>query len=163
MKAVAALGLVASLAAGCGGGGKPHFESATGWQLLSRDGELAASSVPFAAQDRSFLSPPAHTVGSLPPTGVVMWLLVGRRRPVYDRKFPAVPLRVDQAVATNPPEGFFCPPAAQSDCFVAGGAIRRLQARTTNWDVGLTIFFGSDHPSTAQIAAANAELARFSP
>jgi hypothetical protein len=162
-KAAAVVALVLSLAAGCGGGGRPHFEGASGWHLLSRDGELAASNVPFAEQDRSFLSVPSHTVGSLPRRGVVMWLLAIRRRPAYDKKFPAIPLRVAQTVATNPPEGFSCPPAGQARCFDAGGAIRRLQARDSRWDIGLTIFFGTDHPSSAQVAAANAELARFRP
>lgn len=157
------LALVAALAAGCGGAGEPRFERAGGWHLLSRDGELAAANVPFAAADRNLSSPPSHTVATLPRRGVVIWVLVVRRHEAADRGFPAAPLRVGRAVATDPPEGFFCPPAARARCFDAGGAVRRLQAGASGWDIGLTIFFGTDRPSAAQVRAANAELARLSP
>jgi hypothetical protein len=160
LRLAAALALVA-LVAGCGGG-KPHFERAAGWHLLARGDALVASNVPLAPADRSLASPPSHTVGSLPRYGVLLWLLVGphHKGGRWDRKFPPVPLRVDETVATNPPEGFFCPAAARSDCFEAGGAIRRMQARAAGWDIGVTIFFGSDRPLPEDVAAADAELAR---
>ncbi len=156
-----ALAAAATVAAGCGGG-KPHFQRATGWQQLSRPGELAAANVPFRAADRSLRSPPSGTVATLPRSGIVIWLLVSRRHEgrAWERKFPPVPLRVDETVATNPPEGFGCPPAARPDCFEAGGAIRRVQARDSGWEVAATIFFGTDRPLPEDLAAADAELAR---
>jgi hypothetical protein len=158
---LAAVVALAALAAGCGGG-KPHFQSAAGWQQLSRSGELAVANVPFRAADRSLDSPPSGTVATLPRSGIVIWLLVGRhhKSKAWDRKFPPVPLRVEETVATNPPEGFSCPPAARSDCFEEGGAIRRMQARASGWDVAATVFFGTDRPLPEDLAAADAELAR---
>jgi hypothetical protein len=152
---------LAALVAGCGGG-KPHFERAAGWHVQARGDALVASNVPLAPADRSLASPPSHTVGSLPRYGVLLWLLVGHHHKSgrWDRKFPPVPLRVDETVATNPPEGFSCPPAARSACFEAGGAIRRMQARAAGWDLAVTIFFGSDRPQPEDVAAADAELAR---
>jgi hypothetical protein len=160
-KVIAAFALV-GLVAGCGRG-SPRFQSGAGWHHLARDGELVAADVPLAAADRSLASPPSRTVATLPRHGIVIWALVMRRHRVFDAKFPPEPLRVDKAVATNPPEGFFCPPAARARCFEAGGAIRRMQARLSGWDIGLTIFFGTDHPSQSQIVAANAELGRLTP
>ncbi|HJQ74502.1 MAG TPA: hypothetical protein VJ814_06420 [Gaiellaceae bacterium] len=159
-RVAAALVLVVPLA-GCGGAG-PHFQRAAGWHLLSGHGQLAAANVPFSAADRSLKSPPSRTVATLPRYGIVIWLLVGRhhKSKAWDRKFPRIPLRVDQAVATNPPEGFFCAHLARSDCFEAGGSIRRMQARVGDWDIAATFFFGTDRPLTEDVAAADAELAR---
>ena len=56
--AAVAIVLVAALAVGCGGAGKPRFEPAAGWNVLSGHGELAATDVPFAAADRSLSGPP---------------------------------------------------------------------------------------------------------
>jgi hypothetical protein len=157
--AVAALVVVA---AGCGGGGKPRFEPAADWHLLGAHGELVAANVGFASADRDLASPPFHTVAALPRSGTVMWLLVmPRRHSAIDAKFPARPLRVGNALPSNTPEGFPCAPAVH--CLAAGGAIRRMQARLSDWDVALTIFFGTDHPSAGQVRAANAELARLRP
>jgi len=155
------LGLV-GLVAGCGGG-SPHFQRAAGWHVLWRHGELVAANVPLAPADQSLSSPPSRTVAALPERGIVIWLSAIRRRGgAIDAKFPPVPLRVERAVATDPPEGFFCAPAARPHCFEAGGSIRRMQARAAGWNLGATIFFGRDRPSPAQIDAANAELARLS-
>ena len=161
--------LAAALAAGCGGAGKPRFEPASGWHLLSRDGELAAANLPFAAADRSLSRPPSHTVATLPRDGIVIWTLLvpqartsgGGAQPKYWPARP--PLRVGVATATNPPEGFFCAPAAEARCFDAAGSVRRLQGRAGGYDVAVTIFFGTDRPSAAQVRAADGELARLSP
>lgn len=47
-----------------------------------------------------------------------------------------------------------------SRCYAASGSVRRLAGRMDGYDVDVSVFFGIDHPSSAQIAAASAELAR---
>jgi hypothetical protein len=163
LKPSAALVPLALLAAGCGGGGKPHFESAAGWHVLSRSGELAAANVPFAASDDPGLeSPPSRTVATLARSGVVIWAMVSRD---MNSDFPSrrLPLRVAQGQRSNPFEGFPCAPAVTtSRCYAASGSIRHLEARSGSHTIDLYIFFGRDRPSRAQIAAADAELARLS-
>jgi hypothetical protein len=158
----AALALVALLA-GCGGStGTPRFRSAAGWHLLEAHGELVAANVDLAPADRSLASPPFHTVASLPRRGTVIWLLVmPRRHGAIDAKFPARTLRIGNALPSNTFEGFSCAPAVH--CLAASDAIRYMQARLSNWDIALRVFFGTDHPSAGQIRAANAELARLRP
>jgi hypothetical protein len=160
-RTAAVLVLVAALATGCGGSrGTPKFQSAAGWHLLSRDGELVAADVPFAGQDKNLLSPPSRTVATLPPGRTLIWVQVSRHR---DHGVQAgLALRVENMVATNPPEGFFCPRAARKNCFAAAGAIRTLESYNAGWNVGIFLFFGTDRPSRSQIADANAELARLS-
>jgi hypothetical protein len=116
--------------------------------------------VPFVPADRRE-SAPTRTEASLPRRGVLIWMEWARRRnspsaeKLYRRRSP--PLKVDEAAHTSDPEGMACPPAAQSDCF---GAVRHLTARESGRDFDLWIFFGSGKPSSAEVAAANAELAR---
>ena len=52
-----------------------RFEAASGWRLLSRQGELVAANVQLAKQDTSLLSPPSHTVAALPRNGLLLRLL----------------------------------------------------------------------------------------
>jgi hypothetical protein len=165
MRRSASLVALVGLFAGCGGGSSsPQFQRAPGWHSLSRHGELVAASVQLAPADQSLASPPSRTVAALPHRGILIWVYAIRRRGgAIDAKFPPVPLRVERTVATNPPEGFFCAPAARRHCFEAGGSIRRMEASAAGWNLGVTIFFGRDRPSPAQIDAANAELARLSP
>jgi hypothetical protein len=160
MKALAALAPFALVVAGCGGGGGPHFRSAAGWHLLSTSGELSAANVPFAAADRDRQSPPSQTVETLPRAGVVIWAMYS-----HDAKsdFPRrrLPLRVEQAARSNPFEGFRCAPAVTTArCYAASGSIRHLEGRHGSYAVDLYVFFGTDRPTPAQVAAANAELAR---
>ncbi|HKD95739.1 MAG TPA: hypothetical protein VKB43_13620 [Gaiellaceae bacterium] len=157
-RAVAILALVAPLAAGCGGGGKPSFQSAAGWQLLSGQNELAAANVPFAAADRSMASPPSRTVAALPRRGVLIWAMVSRSA---GPGTTPLPLRLTEAVPSNPFEGFGCAPAvSDSGCYARSGSVRELRAQTGRYAVDLYVFFGTDHPPTASVRAANAELAR---
>jgi hypothetical protein len=160
LKTAAISVLIATLVAGCGGGGRPEFQRATGWELLSGHGELAAANVPFAASDRSLQSPPSRTVSSLPRNGIVIWAMYLRGG---NSHFPRkeLPLRVEQAVTSNPFEGFGCAPAVTlSSCYAASGSIWRLLARHGSYDVDLYVFFGTDRPLPEAIAAADAELAR---
>jgi hypothetical protein len=153
--AVAALVVVA---AGCGGGGKPRFEPAADWHLLSGKGELAAANIPFADADRNLMSPPSRTVDTLPRRGVVIWALISRAGKDRTR---ALPLHLSAAVRTNPFEGFRCAPAVPSSrCFSASGSVRRLAGRLAGYDVDLYVFLGTDRPSPAQVDAVDAELAR---
>jgi hypothetical protein len=152
------LGLL-GLVAGCGGG-SPHFQGAAGWHALSRHGELAVANVPFAASDRSMASPPSRTVAALQRDGIVIWTMYHR---AGDSHYPrrTLPLRVEQGVASLPFEGFRCAPAVTtSRCYDASGSIRHLQARSGSYAIDLYVFFGTDHPTSASVAAANAELAR---
>ena len=157
-KGVAVLALVAALAAGCGGSAKPRFRSATGWQVLSGQNELAAANVPFASADRSTTSPPSRTVATLPRRGVLIWAMVSRSAGPGSTPLP---LRLSEAVPVNPFEGFGCAPAVSTaHCFAASGSVRRLVAQAGRYDVDLSVFFGTDRPAKASLAAANAELAR---
>jgi hypothetical protein len=159
-RSVELLAVVALVAvtAGCGGGGKPRFEHAADWHLLSGKGELAAANVPFAKADRSLASPPSRTVETLPRQGVVIWALVSRAGKGSRR---ALPLHLSEAVRTNPFEGFRCAPAVPSSrCFSASGSVRRLAGRLAGYDIDLYVFLGTDRPSSAQISAVDAELAR---
>lgn len=157
------LGLVAVLATvtlvtGCGGGGAPRFEAAAGWHLLSGNGEVAAANVPFAGEDRSLASPPSRTVATLPRGGVVIWAMLTRAGAGSPRPLP---LHLSAAARTDPFEGLRCAPAVpMSRCYAASGSVRRLAGRMDGYDVDVSVFFGIDHPSSAQIAAASAELAR---
>ena len=154
---VAVVALVVAMA-GCGGGGSPRFEPAADWHLLSGKGELAAANVPFAGADRNLMSPPSRTVDTLPRRGVVIWALVS---PAGKDPTRALPLHLSEAVRTNPFEGFRCAPAVPSSrCFSASGSVRRLAGRLAGYDVDLYVFLGTDRPSSAQISAVDAELAR---
>jgi hypothetical protein len=158
-KAVAALMLVAALAAGCGGTGKPHFESAAGWRVLPGQDQLAAANVPFASTDRGeWPSPPSRTVATLPRGGVVIWAMVSHST---GSGSTPLPLRLTEAVASNPIEGFGCAPAVTTaGCYSASGSIRHLEAQDGGYATDLYVFFGSDHPPATAVRAANAELAR---
>ena len=158
-RAAAGLALLALLAAGCGGAGRPRFRSAAGWNLLAGHDELAAANVQFAAQDRSMSSPPSRTVASLPLDGIVIWAMVSRRR---GHPLPTpLPLRLSESLPSNPFEGFGCAPAvAVSRCDAASGSVRRLVAHARSYYVDLYVFFGTDKPAPASVAAADAELAR---
>jgi len=150
---------LAALVAGCGGG-RPHFQSAAGWHLLSRDGELVAANVPPAPVDKSLTSPPSRTVATLPRFGVVIWAMYLRDG---NRHSPRrlLPMRVEHAVASNPFEGFRCAPAVTiARCYAASGSIWRLFGRYGSYAVDLYVFFGSDHPLPEDVAAADLELAR---
>jgi hypothetical protein len=156
----ATIALVAALSAGCGGAGKPHFQSAVGWQLLSDRNDLAAANVPFAAADRRIWpSPPSRTVATLPRRGVVIWAMVSRSPGPGSTPLP---LRLTEAQRSNPFEGFGCAPAVSATrCYAESGSIRRLGAQVGPYYVDAYVFFGTDRPEVTSIAAANAELARF--
>ena len=162
MRRSASLGVLVGLLAGCGGSGGPSFQRADGWHVLSRNGELAAANVPFAAADRSMASPPARTVAALQRDGIVIWTMYARGG--NDHYPPRrLPLRVEQGVTSNPFEGFPCAPAVTtSKCYVASGSIRHLQARSGSYAIDLYVFFGTDRPTSASVAAADTELARLS-
>jgi hypothetical protein len=158
-RASAGLVLLALLVAGCGGAGKPRFQSAAGWQLLSGQNELAAANVPFAAADRSMASPPSRTVAALSPRGIVIWAMYSGKQ--TGGGSTPLPLRLTEAVPSNPFEGFRCAPAVStSRCDAAFGSIRRLGAEIGPYYVDLYVFFGTDRPAAASLAATNAELAR---
>lgn len=160
-KTAAALALLALVAAGCGGSGKPHFRSATGWHLLSGPNELAAANLQFAAADRSMSSPPSRTVASLPRNGIVIWAMVSHSGQASPGWSTPLPLRLRETVPSNPFEGFRCAPAVATDkCYAASGSIRHLQAWNGAYALDLYVFFGTDHPATGSVAAANDELAR---
>jgi len=149
------------LAAGCGGTARPQFEAATGWHLLSDRAELAAANVPFAPADRSMASPPSRTVAALPRTGIVIWAMLSRPNGKLPARPTPLPLRLTEAMPSNPFEGFRCAPAVpERRCYAASGSVRRLDARVGRYDADLYIFFGTDHPAAASVAAADAELAR---
>jgi hypothetical protein len=160
-KAAAALVLLTLGAAGCGGAGKPHFRSAAGWHLLSGRNELAAANVQFASADRSTASPPSRTVATLPRDGIVIWAMVGRESRHPPSSPTPLPLRLSEAVPTNPFEGFGCAPAVPvARCYAASGSVRRFVGQAGSYFVELYVFFGTDRPAVASVAAANAELAR---
>jgi hypothetical protein len=158
--AAAGLVLLALVAAGCGGGAEPHFRAAQGWHLLARHDELVAADVPLTGEDRSLASPPSRTVATLPEDGIVIWAMVSR-----DEKEPGgstpLPLRLSEAVPSNPFEGFSCAPAVSvSRCDAASGSVRRLAAQVGRDYVDLYVFFGTDRPRAATVIAADAELGR---
>ena len=154
---LAVVALVAAVA-GCGGGGGPRFEQAADWHLLSAHGELVAANIPIAKADRNLASPPSRTVETLPRHGVVIFGLVSRNGSGTPRPLP---LRLRKAVRSNPFEGFRCAPAVpEARCFAASGSVRRLAGRLDGYDVDLYVFLGTDRPSSAQVAAVDAELAR---
>jgi hypothetical protein len=157
--ALLAISLAVAAVAGCGGGAsRPRFEPAADWHLLSGDGELAAANVPFAGRDRSLSSPPSRTVATLPRSGVVIWAMFSRAGKDSRR---ALPLRLTGAARSNPFEGFSCAPAVSLPrCFAASGSVRRLAGRLDGYDVDLYVFLGTDRPSSAQLEAVDAELAR---
>jgi hypothetical protein len=161
-KAVAMLALVAALAAGCGGAGKPRFEPAPGWHLLSGRGQLAAAKVNYTPADRRLVltSPPSRTVGSLPRDGTVIWVLYVRGgNSHYPRR--RLPLRVEQGAPSSPFEGFRCAPAVTtSRCYAASGSNWRIFGRYGRYDVDVYVFFGTDHPPPELFAQADSELAR---
>jgi hypothetical protein len=159
-KAALLLALVALLA-GCGGHtASPRFQPAAGWHLLGAHGELVAANVPFAPADRSLESPPFHTVASLSRRGTLIWLVVMPRGRAIYAKSPVLPLRVDNGLPSDTPDGAPCAPAVH--CLAASDAIRYMRVHFSQGDLAVTIFFGTDHPSATQVRAANAELARLS-
>jgi hypothetical protein len=150
-----------ALLAGCGGAAKPSFQAASGWHLLSNHGELAAANVPFAAADRSAASPPSRTVATLPRDGVMIWAMFSRPGGKLPARSAPLPLRLTEAMPSNPFEGFRCAPAVpESRCYAASGSVRRLGARVGPYYLDLYVFFGTDHPAVDSVAAADAELAR---
>jgi hypothetical protein len=133
-KAAAGLALLALLAAGCGGAGRPRFRSADGWRLMSGQNELAA-------------------------VGIVIWAVISRQG--TQPPSTPLPLRLSEALPSNPFEGFGCAPAVPvSRCDAASGSVRRLVAEASGYYVDLYVFFGTDHPAAASVGAANAEFAR---
>jgi hypothetical protein len=158
-RAAAALALVALVAAGCGGSGKPHFRPATGWHLLSGRSELAAANVPFVPADRSMASPPSRTVATLPRDGIVIWAMVNRQS--TQPPSTPLPLQLSEALPVDPFEGFGCAPAVPvSRCDSASGSVRRLVAEAGSYYIDLFVYFGTDRPTVGSVSAANAELAR---
>src|SRR5689334_13989065 len=159
MRRAVALLAISLAVAGCGGGAsRPRFEPAADWHLLSGDGELAAANVPFAGRDRSLSSPPSRTVATLPRSGVVIWAMFSRAGKDSRR---ALPLRLTGAARSNPFEGFSWAPAVSLPrCFAASGSVRRLAGRLDGYDVDLYVLLGTDRPSSAQLEAVDAELAR---
>src|SRR5580765_7078546 len=156
----AAVVALAALMVGCGGGTKPHFDSASGWHLLSGNAQLLAANVPFAASARSLAGPPAGTVARLPRSGTVIWVIVN---PAIDTDPTRrrLPVRLDQTRPSTTFEGVRCAPAVTlSNCYAASGSVRHLVGTYGSHDVDLYIFFGTDRPSRAQRASASAELAR---
>ena len=125
---------------------QPRRPAATsaGWHLLQNgltapptESAAAAANVPFAAADRgqpTATPTPIHSDAHLPSDGIVIWAQFVPRgiHPTIDKNFPptALPLRVAQATAINPPEGFSCPQAVTpARCFKASGgpAAERLR------------------------------------
>src|SRR5262245_57175633 len=88
--------MLTAVMAGCGARAQPRSSSAPSWHLLDGQYELAAANVPFAARDRTFASPPARTVATLPRPGTVIWVMV---YPGADPYLPQrrLPLRLDDA------------------------------------------------------------------
>jgi hypothetical protein len=72
-----------------------------------------------------------------------------------------LPLRLTEAVRSNPFEGFRCARAvSESRCYARSGSIRQLRAQIGRYSVDLYVFFGTDHPAATSVRAADAELAR---
>jgi hypothetical protein len=151
--------LLAVLAVGCAGATvrAPHFQAAKGWHVHAEPGQVvSAANVSFATIDLS-QSAPTRTVASLPRTGILVWVQWVRRGTSTgrDRQYrKTTSLRV-QSMATVEPEGFTCPVSSGNGC-----ATRALQAASSRWNVAVWVFFGTEDPSGATLAAANRELAR---
>lgn len=148
MKVVATLALVGILAAGCGGSGTPHFQSASGWHVGSTQHDGWASTVSF--RDCPSCVPPHRTIAALPPGGIVIQLQSFSER--QSRTVGSWPPRIR---ARDVKPGFEGVPPRY------GFWERQL----SNGRVVRTVFvwFGRAHPTPRQLANANAELGRFSP
>jgi hypothetical protein len=134
------------------------FTSADGWHTgtsgsteVRPDGEQTeswASTIPYLDEPQQF--PSSKTLEQLPPDGVVIYVtLFGPAARALDG--PTSPFRIAQANREYPWEGQ-----------VGDIPLYSIQGREPGqlYRVGLAIFFGRNHPTPDQIAAADAELAR---
>ncbi|MFL5959287.1 MAG: hypothetical protein ACJ75G_03330 [Gaiellaceae bacterium] len=99
-------------------------------------------------------------MATLPRYGVLIWAMYLRGgNSDFPRREP--PPRMEQAIASNPFEGFRCAPAVTvSRCLAASGSVWRLFGRYGSYAIDLYVFFGSDRPLPEDVADADAELAR---
>jgi hypothetical protein len=107
-----------------------------------------ASTIPYADEPFQFL--PHKTLAALPPDGIVIDVQLVEPR---DRAHGTVeaPFRITQADGPGSMEGLTPPISLYS----TGGNVLGQ-----NYDVGISVMFGREHPTPDQFARANAELAR---
>ena len=148
MKTVAALALVAFVLSGCGGSSRQHFRAAPGWHAGSAGIYSWASTVPF--RDCRDCVPPHKTIAALPPDGVVIQLQSTRGQ--TRRTVGSWPLRIRARDVEPGFEGVPRRYGFSERSFQKDGVVR--------WAF---VWFGRTRPTAAQVARANAELARFKP
>jgi hypothetical protein len=124
----------------------PHFHAGNGWHVGSRNSWGWASTVPY--RDCRDCIPPHHTLGQLPPGGIVIQL--GN----FPTEHPA-----QARLGTWPPR-------IRLKDVIRGGAEgipRRVGyaqwfIRNRGVEHYLWVWFGRDHPTRRQLSLANAEL-----
>ena len=135
------------------------FVAAPGWNVLHDDGDgtpfrpavAIAANVPISPDDDA-QGLPLSTLLSLPPDGIVMIaIFTARGDEAHDKYFPrrGLPLRAGDAQ----PYGVWMPPGRRL-------GVVHLTAGVNRHDVDLTIYYGSEHPSAALVAAAQRQLDR---
>jgi hypothetical protein len=136
----------------------PGFLPAAGWNVVQTGATVPplaptamAANVPFAASDAALDRPPADTIHSLGPNGVLLHATFVRSDDTSGQgQYPAraLPLRLSDA-RQGSLEGF---PTA--------GETLRLGAHAAGYEIDVLIVFGTANPSGPVRAAAQEELAR---
>jgi hypothetical protein len=135
------------------------FLAAPGWNVIEDGGDgtpvrpavAIAANVPLSPKDDA-QGLPLSTLMSLPPDGIVMIaIFTARGERVHDGYFPrrTLPLRAGEAE----PYGAWIRPGRPL------GQVH-LNAGVNRHNVDLTIYYGSEHPSGALVAAAQRQLDR---
>lgn len=138
----------------------PGFVPQPGWYSVDTQNAQApeapvatAANVPFSPQDfnGSNSSIPTQTLVSLPPQGIVIqatFYIRGQSSQV-DAGFPpaSTPFSLAKAITTSPIEG--------SPMSVG---YRRLLVSANGYDVDISVFFGTKHPTVGDLNAAQREL-----
>jgi hypothetical protein len=134
------------------------FASAPGWDTGTTgpakeqpDGQQTmtwASTVPY--RDSGFQLPPRDTIEQLPPDGIVIDAQLFGPVERYERNAEP-PFRIEQAEREFPWEG----QVGEVPLYSIGGRVHGQ-----SYEVSIWVFFGRNHPTAEQVAAADAELAR---
>ena len=125
------------------GAGKVHACPGVSRQRCTQVGSWAAT---VRWRDCRDCAGAAHTLASLPRSGIVIYLLLGAERSLPRRELRWPP-RLRASTVVSPVEGH----SSWIGFYGRGGRLRGFSAQ-------LFVYFGRPHPGVRQVARANAEL-----
>jgi hypothetical protein len=147
----AALGLAAT-AASAPATRLATFRPAHGWLVVRAGPGNPSLVVAVPARDAAAVHPVAlfSSLRKLARDGILVWVdTIGRGR----RDFPAAPVWPPQLTGFRVDHGWEGQPAANVEQRTWVGSRNR-------WDLDVRVFFGTQHPTSALLARAQAELGR---